>query len=133
MNLKEECEDIARFKAKLDAEDKQYPDWLSNWLIEEDGFFWDIYQRLDIQIEKNSVRVILPRGFAIWTDFLEMFDDTSVGWSIPSIGAKIVDGEPHVTIDLFLVDYHDDARHAAWLARKTNRFFRFRSRDSSFV
>lgn len=108
--LAAERKGIAEVKAKCDAEGKPYPDWLE----ERPSFLQEIYERLDIQITSNSVRVILPNGFAIHTDFVDMFGGTEVGWSYPSIAAVIVDGEPRVAIELILIDYWDDARHAKW-------------------
>lgn len=112
--LAEERTGIAKVKADCDAKGEPYPDWM----VERNSFFWEIYSGSDIQITNNSVRVIVPNGFAIYPDFIAMFGGTSVGWSIPSVSAIIVDGEAHVTIELILIDYWDDERHVKWLAEK---------------
>lgn len=79
-----------------------------------DSFMWEIYARSKIDITNNSVTVILPTGFAIHTDLVEMFGADSVSWCTPSIGASIIDGEARVIIKLILIDYWDDDRAAEW-------------------
>ena len=112
--LRQERQEIAAIKAKLDAEGSPHPEWFA----ERDSFLWEIYSDSEIQIEHNVVMVIVPRGFAIYTDFVEMFADTSVGWTVPSVGAEIIAGVAHAVIKLILIDYWDDTRHAAWLAEE---------------
>jgi hypothetical protein len=103
-----------RHAANLLAQDPSY----AAAMIVHDSLFWEIYSGADIQIVNNSVKVILPScGFAIYPDLIEMFDGTSVGWSKTGIGAKIVNGEARVVAELILVDYWDDDRAAAWLAK----------------
>jgi len=86
-----------------------------------DSFYWEIYERSTIDVKNNSVRVILPRGFAIYADFIRMFEETSVGWSKADVDAEIVDGTPRVVIKLILIDYWDADRAAKWLAEKALR------------
>lgn len=83
-----------------------------------DSMFWEIYQGSTIEIVSNSVRIILPRGFVIFPDLVEMFEDTSVGWSRVGVGAEIVDGEARIVLSLCLIDYWDDDRAAQWWAKK---------------
>jgi hypothetical protein len=83
-----------------------------------DSFFWEIYSSSDVQIVNNAVKVILPRQFAIYPDFITMFEGTSVGWTKAAVDAEIVDGEPHVVLELILIDYWDDDRAAKWCAGK---------------
>lgn len=83
-----------------------------------DSFFWEIYQGSTISIVNNSVDIVLPCGFAIRPDFVEMFEGTSVAWSKVSIGAEIIQGEAHVVLHLILIDYWDDDRNAQWWAEK---------------
>lgn len=83
-----------------------------------DSFFWEIYEGSNVRIASNSVRVVVPRQFAIYPDFVAMFDQTSVGWSRASVNAEIVDGEPRVVVELVLVDSWDDDRAAAADAKR---------------
>lgn len=115
MRMKLERAEVAEVKAKLDAEGTPYPDWLTE-RDEQGGFFWEIYCDTEIQIESNAVKIIMPQGFAIYTDFVALFGGTSVAWSLPSIKAVTLDGEPRVCIELILIDFWDDDRHAAWFA-----------------
>lgn len=110
--LKEEREAVEQLKAECDAAGKPHPDWL----VEQNSFYWEIYSESKIDITSNSVDVMLPNGFAVYPDFIAMFGKTSVGWSIPSVAARIVDGEARLCIHLILIDYWDDERHAKWLA-----------------
>lgn len=112
--LAEERAGIAKVKADLDAEGKPHPDWL----VERNSFYWEIYNGSKIHIERNSVKVLLPIGFAVYPDFIAMFGGTAVGWANPSVTATIVDGKPRVVIELILIDYWDDERQAKWLAEK---------------
>lgn len=111
----EDDAEIAEVKAQFDAKGQPYPDWL---LQHRPSFFTEIYERVDIRIESNCVQIVLPKGFALFPELIEMFDGTSVAWSKPHVDAILVDGEPRVTIELFLIDYWDDERHAKWLAER---------------
>lgn len=83
------------------------------------SFFWDIYSGVEFHAPNNLVKVVLPRGYGIYTKFVEMFDDTSVAWMYPVIGAEIADdGEAHVTIEVLLIDYWDDERAAEWKQKR---------------
>ena len=110
--LAEERVAMTKIKADCDAKGKPHPDWM----VERDSFYWEIYNASKIEITNNSVRVLLPNMFAIYPDFVSMFGKTSVGWSIPSVSAVLVDGEARLVIELILIDYWDDERHAKWLA-----------------
>jgi hypothetical protein len=115
----EEAAEIEQVKA-----DPKYADMLARdpsyaaVMTVRDSFFWEIYSDSDVQIVNNSVKVILPRQFAIYPDFITMFEGTSVGWVKAAVGAEIVDGEPRVVIKLILIDYWDDDRAIAWHAKK---------------
>jgi hypothetical protein len=91
---------------------------LAETMTVRDSFYWDIYSSSTIEIINNSVRIVLPRGFAIFRDFVEMFEGTSVAWSKVDVTAEIVDGEPRVVLHLILIDYWDDDRAAQWWAEK---------------
>jgi len=110
--LAEERTGIAKIKADCDAAGEAYPDWLTP---ERNSFYWEIYSTSEIAIVNNSVDVLLPTNFAVYPNFIAMFGKTSVGWSIPSVEAKIVDGEARLFVHLILIDYWDDERHAKWL------------------
>lgn len=86
-------------------------------LVVRDSFYWEIYSRTVFKARANSVRAILPIGFAHRPEMIEMFGETSVGWSSASLSATIMNGEPHVVIDVLLIDSWDDERHAEWLAK----------------
>ena len=78
------------------------------------SFYWDVYNECAIVIDRNTVKIVCPVGFALYGDFVEMFSGTSVAWSLPMIGVELVDGEPRVTIKIVLIDYWDDERAAEW-------------------
>ena len=111
--LTEERAATVKIKADCDAKGEAYPDWLTP---ERNSFYWEIYEASVITIDRNSVDVLLPQNFAVYPDFISMFSHTTVGWSIPSVDARIVDGEARLFIHLILIDYWDDERHAKWLA-----------------
>lgn len=67
------------------------------------SFAWEVYNAADIRIDRNSVTIVMPQGFAFRTDLLPLFDHTAMAWSRPIIGATIVDGEPRPTIEITLV------------------------------
>lgn len=113
--MKRDNEDRDEVKAKFDAKGEPYPDWL---LADRTSFFWEIYERTVIKVESNAVQIVLPHGFGLFADFFAMFEGTSVAWSKPSVGATIIDGNAHVTIELILIDYWDDERQAKWLAER---------------
>ena len=74
-----------------------------------DSFFWGIYESCEITREhKSEVMVILPRSFAIYAEFVEMFNNTSVGWFTPQIRASLIDGAARLVVNVVLVDYMDD-------------------------
>jgi len=115
----EEAADLERAKAdpkyaEMAARDPGFAEAMAV----RDSMFWEIYSGADIQITNNSVKVVLPRGYAIFADFVRMFEGTSVAWSYADVDAEIVDGEPHVVIKLILIDYWDDDRAAKWHAEK---------------
>jgi hypothetical protein len=113
--LVEERAGIAKVKAEYDAKGEPYPDWIA----ERNSFYWQIYESCAFAFHLNTVDVLLPKGFAVYADFVAMFDGTSVAWSIPAIEAKIVDGEARLSIHITFIDYWDDERHAKWLAEKS--------------
>lgn len=83
-----------------------------------DSFLWEIYAGSEIRTDLNSVSVLLPTGFAIGVDLIEMFERSSVTWTKADVGAEIVDGEARVVVELLLVDYWDDERAAEWEQRQ---------------
>lgn len=83
-----------------------------------DSFLWEVYESSEILIDRNSVTIVLPRGFAIGIDFIEMFEGTSVGWSRASIGAMVINDEPRPTIELLLVATWTDEMDAKWRENK---------------
>lgn len=88
-------------------------------LAVRDSVLWEIYSGADIQVDCNAVKVVLPRGFAIFPDLITMFEGTSVGWGNAHVDAEIVNGEPRVVVELILIDYWDDDRAAKWIAEHT--------------
>ena len=79
-----------------------------------DSGAWAIYQASEIRIDRNAVTIVLPTFYAIGTDFVHLFDHTTVAWGRPTIGATIVDGEPRVTIEIILVATWTDEMDAKW-------------------
>jgi hypothetical protein len=118
----EEEADLERLKADPEHAVRIARDsHLAEALAVRDSLFWDLYSNADVQVVNNSVKVVLPRGIAVYPDFIEMFNGTSVGWGKAAVDAEIVDGEPRVVIELILIDYWDDDRAAAWLVEKVQR------------
>lgn len=113
-----ETADLDRLAKAPDWEDRMRNPNFAAGMAVRDSFFWDIYSSSTINYEYNSVQVVLPNGFAIYADFVDMFGRTSVGWGTPSVGGKIIDGESYTVIDVLLVDYWDDKRAAAWPERQ---------------
>lgn len=79
-----------------------------------DSFAWEVYSRAEIRIDRNSVTIVMPPGYAFRTDLLPLFDHTTVAWSRPSIGAVLVDGEPRPTIEITLVATWTDEMNTKW-------------------
>jgi hypothetical protein len=75
-----------------------------------------VYQASEIQIDRNTVTIVLPRGVAIGVDLVHLFAHTTVAWSTPMIGAMIVDGEARPTIEIVLVATWNDSMDAAYKA-----------------
>ncbi len=115
--LKVENEEIAKAKLERPGLFERNPDYIEV----RNSFYWEIYSASKIEIENNSVRVVLPNFYAIYPDFVKFFGKTSVGWSSVSISAEVFgDDGPRVVLELFLIDYWDDERHAKWLAENPN-------------
>lgn len=84
-----------------------------------DSFFWTIYQECVVEVTKLwGARIILPTGFAIYVDFVEMFEHTEVAWSTVSIQPGTVDGEARIVLSIMLIDYWDDERSRKWHEEK---------------
>ena len=80
-----------------------------------DSFFWRVYQESVIELTPaHGARIVLPTGFAIYSDFVEMFDNTEVAWSTTSMGPEIVNGEARIVLSIMLVDYWDDEMSRKW-------------------
>ena len=79
-----------------------------------DSGAWEVYQASEIRIDRNSVTIVMPRQRAIGIDLVHLFDNTTMSWSRPTIGATIVDGEPRVTIEITLVATWTDEMDAKW-------------------
>jgi hypothetical protein len=118
-NAKHRAEEAAETEQLKRARGNEYEAFLKqhpHYIDVQDSGFWRTYVASDIQIDRNSVKVVLPRGVSISPDFIEMFDGTSVAWSYAGVNAEIVNGEAHVVIKLILIDYWDDDRAAKWTA-----------------
>jgi hypothetical protein len=118
----------AREAADVERERRDRPDqWAKlvaiapHYAEPSDSAHWRAYLSSDIQINMNSVRVMLPGDGEISVELIRMFDDTSVAWTEPTLGAEIVDGRARVTISLILVDHWDDERAAAWVREASGR------------
>lgn len=121
-HLEEEAAEIAHTKI-------EHADYLAAHpetdLTIRDSLFWEIYRRSMFHIDGNHVKIVLPTGFGLYSELIEMFGTTSVGWTRPSISAETVDNESRVVIDLLLVDYWNDDKaqqHARDPVPKTSTF-----------
>jgi hypothetical protein len=83
---------------------------------QRDSALWDLYTGLDLQIECNSVRAVLPANCSMFADLLEMFGSISVDWVKPCVDAEMINGEARLVVSLFLIDTWDDDRAAQWQA-----------------
>ena len=79
-----------------------------------DSDAWRVYQASEIRIDRNSVTVVLPYGYAVNINLVYLFDHTTVAWTSPTISATVVDGEPRVTIEILLVATWTDEMDTAW-------------------
>lgn len=117
-----ETADLARLSQAPDWEERMRDPSFAAGMAVRDSFFWDIYSSSTINYNYNSVRIVLPSGFAIYSAFIDMFSGTSVGWGTPNIDAKISDdGQAFTVIDVLLVDYWDDVRAAEWPEQQRTR------------
>lgn len=86
-----------------------------------DSGAWEIYQASEIRIDRNAVTIVLPTFCVIGIDLVHLFDNTTMAWSRPSIGATIVDGDPRVTIEITLVATWTDEMDAKWRSDGSDR------------
>jgi hypothetical protein len=132
----------AEIRARFEAENAAYrseeaagierarranPEWWAEFAASStaarpsDGPSWVIYRAADLRIDDNCARIVLPVGWMIGLDFVRMFDDTSVAWTVPTLAAEVVGGVARVVVEVILVDCWDDARAAAWSAARSGR------------
>jgi hypothetical protein len=113
----EQAADAERFK-----QERGVPAWEDfirehpHYAEQRDSGNWDLYTGIDLQIENNSVRAVLPANCNMFADLLEMFGNISVDWVKPCVVAEMVNGEARLIIELFLVDTWDDDRAVQWQA-----------------
>jgi hypothetical protein len=70
---------------------------------------WELFERMEFRFDRNTVKIVLPRGNVMGLDTLAFFEDTDMAWSTPSILAEVIDGEPRVVIEIMLVvDWNDE-------------------------
>jgi len=81
-----------------------------------DSFAREFLDHCLIEVESNTATIVMPIGFAFRPDLLPLFDHTSVAWSRPFIGARIVDGVARPTIEITLVATWSDEMDAKWRA-----------------
>ena len=106
-----------RDAAELEAVLKDRPDLRGQpGFTVRDSMAWEVYLRSTIQIDRNSVVIILPTGLAVGSDIIYMFDHTAMAWTRPTIGATSVDGEVHPTIEILLVATWTDDMDKDWRA-----------------
>ena len=79
-----------------------------------DSCAWEVYQASEIRIDRNSVMIVLPSWYAVGIDFVHLFDHTTVAWGRPTIGAILIDGTVHPTIEITLVATWTDEMNAKW-------------------
>lgn len=79
-----------------------------------DSAAWEVYQASEIRIDRNVVTIVLPSWYSVGIDLVFLFDNTTVAWSRPTIGATIVDGEPRVTVEITLVATWTDEMAIKW-------------------
>ena len=105
----------AREAAELEAVLREHPEKRGQPGYEvRDSGAWEVYQASEIRIDRNSVMIVLPGYFRVGIDLVHLFDNTTMAWSTPVIGATIVDGEARPTIEITLVATWTDEMEAAW-------------------
>ena len=74
-----------------------------------DSFYMDIYRMAEWRPRNNHVTVVMPRGFEIYAEFVEMFRKPQMVWMTPSVGAELnADAVPCPTVKILLVDHACD-------------------------
>lgn len=100
---------------ELDAVLKEHPEYRDQpGFAVRDSFAWEVYQASKILIEQNSVTIVLPLGMAVGIELIHMFEYTTMSWSRAMVGAKIVDGHAHPTIEIVLVATWNSEMDASW-------------------
>ena len=88
----------------------------------KDSTLWEIYHKTKIEITKsNGISIILPKGYAITPDVIDMFSNTEVAWSEVDIEAKLIDDEARIVLSIMLVDSWDDEESWQWREEKRSR------------
>lgn len=105
----------AREAAELEVVLREHPERRGQQGFEVcDSCAWEVYQESEIQIDRNTVTIVLPSYYRVGIDLMHLFDNTTMAWSQPVIGATIVDGEARPTIEITLVATWTDEMDAAW-------------------
>ena len=112
----------AREEAELEAVLRDHPEKRGQpgYEVRNSGA-WEIYQASEIRVERNVVTIVLPTWYAIGIDLVHLFDNTTVAWARPTIGATVVDGAARVTIDITLVATWTDEMDAKWRSEGEHR------------
>lgn len=89
-------------------------EWAKDAFGIRNSFLWEILEGCQFSYHFNRAEIVLPEGFAIGADVVNMFSNTAVAWGLPSISAKIIDGQPRLVIDVLLIDFWSDERQREW-------------------
>lgn len=103
----------ARDLAKL-AEDGRIEALPEHMRAPSNSALYQLWCSSTVSVEGNSARVVMPAGWSIPRDFITMFESTEMGWSTVALLPVMVGGDPHISLEVTLVDSWDDLRRAAW-------------------
>ena len=115
--LEEERIEVDRIRARCVVDGTTMPPGLEP----RPSFMWSIFGGTEIRCVGNLISAVLPQGFAIFPDLIQMFDKPSVCWGRAQVTAIIVEHQPRVAIEVLLVDSWDDDRQAAWIIGQHQR------------
>jgi len=105
----------AREAAELEQVLREHPEERGQPGYEvRDSGAWEVYQASEIRIDRNSVMIVLPGYYRVGIDLVHLFDNTTMAWSRPVVGATIVDGEARPTIEIMLVATWTDELDTRW-------------------
>lgn len=81
---------------------------------------WNLYINTKIIHDHGMIRIILDSRYRLRPEWCELFNHTSVAWSLPGLMAEVIDSEPRVVLEIMMIDDWSDEREAEW--HKTHKW-----------